>query len=203
MPHYDRSKFSASPKALTPTLCGESRPGKVKDVMPLSFHVKHEGNQMQIDIPTLATIKHLEDIHAQDKPIDADAILTDNQLERGGLVKVEAFMRTRTSAAAARKAKQRERDTETGLRQVNIKTTEEASAALKSIAAEVGKGATIVDAILKAVPSVSSHALVTPKLEIVTVEKINPETERLAEIGRRVARLTGWRRMVAIAIEIL
>lgn len=152
-------------------------------------------------------IKHVEDITGQDKPIDADAILTDEQLERGGLVKVEAFMRTRTSAAAARKAKQRERDESEGLKQVNIKATEEVGATLKSIAAEIGRGATLVDAIVKTVPSVTSHALVTPKPEIIEVEKLvevsNPETERLAEIGRKAEALKGWRRMIAKAIGLI
>lgn len=132
-------------------------------------------------------IKHVEDITGQDGPIDADAILTDEQLGRGGLVKVEAFMRTRTSAAAARKAKQRERDETGGLRQVNIKTTEETGTALKSIAAEIGRGATLVDAIVKAVPSVTSHALVTT---------IDPETERLAAIGRKLETLSWWKRSI-------
>ena len=130
---------------------------------------------------------HIEQLDDQNKPIDADAILTDDQLERGGLVKVEAFMRTRTSAAAARKAKQRDRDASEGLRQINIKTTEEAGQALKSIAAEIGRGATMVDAVVKAVPAVSSRTLVTP---------IDPETERLAAIGRKVEALTGWKQSI-------
>lgn len=165
---------------------------------------------MEIKIPTLKDLvlpKHVEDIAAQDKPIDAEAILTDDQLERGGLVKVEAFMRTRTSAAAARKAKQRERDELAGLRQVNIKTTEETGAALKSIAAEISKGSTLVDAIIKTVPTVTSHDLVTPEPKIIEkiieVEKIDPIKEHLAAIGKKVALLTGWRRIVAKAIGII
>ena len=137
---------------------------------------------------------HIEQLDDQNKPIDADAILTDDQLERGGLVKVEAFMRTRTSAAAARKAKQRDRDESDGLRQINIKTTEEAGQALKSIAAEIGRGATLVDAVIKAVPTVTSHVLVTPT---------NPETERLAEIGRKVEALTGWKRSILKLLGVL
>lgn len=139
-------------------------------------------------------LQHLDDLKDHDKPIDADAILTDDQLERGGLVKVEAFMRTRTSAAAARKAKQRDRDESEGLRQVNIKTTEENGTALKSIVAEIGRGATLVDAIVKAVPSVTSHALVTAT---------DPETERLAEIGRKAEALTGWKRVLAKFLGVL
>lgn len=54
------------------------------------------------DIPMLIgpATQYIEEATAKDAPIAADAILTDQQLERGGLVKVEAFMRTRTSAAA-------------------------------------------------------------------------------------------------------
>lgn len=141
--------------------------------------------------------QHVEDIAGQDKPIDAEAILTDEQLERGGLVKVEAFMRTRTSGAAARKAKQRDRDESDGLRQVNIKTNDETGIVLKSIAAEIGRGATLVDAIVKAVPSVTSHALVTP------APVIDAGTERLSAIGRRVEAFTGWKRSILNFIGVL
>lgn len=159
------------------------------------FPVKHQ----LLTGETAMRINHLEDVTAEDRPIDAEAILTDEQLERGGLVKVEAFMRTRTSAAAARKARQREREESEGLRQINIKADEETGAALKSIAAEIGRGATLLDAIVKAVPSVTSPALVTPPMEI----KADPETERLTMIGRKVDALTGWRRLVAKLFGVL
>lgn len=48
---------------------------------------------------------HIEDV--ANAPIDADAALTDEQLEAGGLVPVKAFMRTRASANAARVQKSR------------------------------------------------------------------------------------------------
>ena len=156
---------------------------------------------MELNIPTFATVKlpkYTEEIAEQNKPIDADAILTDDALERGGLVKVEAFMRTKTSAAAARKAQQRAREESIGLKQINIKTTEETGQALKSIANEIGKGLKLVEAIIKVVPSVTSHDLVTPGFKIEDIE-----TFRLAEIGRKIESMTGWRRLVAKAIGIL
>ena len=42
------------------------------------------------------TIQYLDEV--TDTPIDADSILTDDQLGRASLVKIEAFVKTKTSA---------------------------------------------------------------------------------------------------------
>lgn len=165
-----------------------------------------------LEIPTFlasATAKYLEDAQAKDGPIAADAILTDQQLERSGLVKVEAFMRTRTSAAAARKAKQREKQEATGLKQTNLIAPVAVHEPLRAIAKTCTEGKSIEDAIKIAVPSVTSPALVTPEPKTITVEKIievekiDPDTERLAAIGRRVQALQGWKRRIAHLLKLI
>lgn len=142
-------------------------------------------------------LTHIDDI--QDGPIDADAILTDEQLERGGLVKIEAYVRTRTSAAAARKAKQREAQEEAGIKQANITGTADNLQTLKAIAKACASGKPLADAIVEAFPSVTSRALVTrawPKSADAT-EAEDPEDKRHRQacerLGRKVIYLTGWK----------
>lgn len=130
----------------------------------------------------------------KDSPIDADSILTDDQLGRGGLVKIEAFVRTKTSAAAARKAKQREHQKAEGIRTVTLTVPESAKEQLKAIAAEISSGKSLADA----VQGVTSHGQVTNS-DIYT-QKYN---ESLQRIGVKVVALKGWKRLIAKAIGIL
>ena len=103
------------------------------------------------------TLQFIEDVEAKNAPLATEAILTDEALERGGLVKIEAFVRTKTSAAAARKAKQRETQEAAGLKQINITAPEEVQEKIKAIA----KACTAGQSFETAVQSVTSHALVT------------------------------------------
>jgi len=153
---------------------------------------KQTEDNKNYEIPTLIghATQYIEEATAKDAPIAADAILTDQQLERGGLVKVEAFMRTRTSAAAARKAKQREKQATEGLRTITLVAPIAANEPLRQIAKACSEGKSVEEAI----KSVTSHGQVTTE---------NKETARLAEIGKKVEALTGWKRRIARLIGIL
>lgn len=150
---------------------------------------------MELQIPNFLAPSELPKFIEQiiEQAIDADQVLSDEQLERGGLVRVEAFMRTKTSAAAARKAKQRETQEAAGIKQANIVAPAAVVETLKHIAKACATGDTIEKAILANVPTVTSHVLVTP----------DPELATLAEIGRKVKALTGWKRMIAKTIGIV
>ena len=121
----------------------------------------------------------------KDAPIDADSILTDDQLGRAGLIKIEAFVRTKTSAAALRKAKQREHQKAEGIHTVTLTVPVEAKEQLKAVAAEIASGKNLVDA----VQSVTSHGQVTKS--------------QAQMIGERVLALTGWKLIIAKAIGII
>ena len=121
----------------------------------------------------------------KDAPIDADSILTDDQLGRAGLVKIEAFVRTKTSAAAGRKAKQRAKEKAEGIQTVTLTVPTAAKEQLKAVAAEVASGKSLVEA----VQSVTSHGQVTKS--------------QAQMIGERVLALTGWKLIIAKAIGIL
>lgn len=144
------------------------------------------------DIPTLISpaARYIEDATAKDAPIAADSILTDQQLERGGLVKIEAFMRTRTSTAAARKAKQREKQATEGLKTITLVAPVAANEPLRQIAKACSEGKSIEEAI----KTVTSHGQVTA---------IDPNTARLAAIGQKVEALTGWKRQIAHLLKLI
>lgn len=132
---------------------------------------------------TTQTIQFIDEV--KDAPIDTNSILTDEQLGRAGLIKIEAFVRTKTSAAASRKAKQRAKEKAEGIQTVTLTVPAAAKEQLKAVAAEVASGKSLVDA----VQSVTSHGQVTKsKAEI---------------IGERALALTGWRRIIAKVIGIL
>lgn len=105
----------------------------------------------------MENLKFIEDVANLNAPIEAETILTDDALTRGGLVKVEAFIRTKTSAAAARKAKQRESQKKAGMKQINVTVPVEVHDKIKAIAKACAEGKTFETA----VQSVTSHALVT------------------------------------------
>lgn len=156
--------------------------------------MKDENDSKTIDLlkgQTMQAYQFLEEV--KDSPIDAADILTDEQLGRGGLVKIEAFVRTKTSAAAARKAKQREAQKAEGIHTVTLTIPAEAKEQLKAVAAEITSGKSLIEA----VQSVTSHGQVTkPQDEIIKMS-------RAYRIGERVLALTGWRLMIAKAIGIL
>lgn len=132
---------------------------------------------------TTQAIQYLDEV--KDAPIDADSILTDDQLSRAGLIKIEAFVRTKTSAAASRKAKQRAKEKAEGIQTVTLTVPTAAKEQLKAVAAEVASGKSLVEA----VQSVTSHGQVTKS--------------HAQMIGERVLALTGWKLIIAKAIGIL
>lgn len=146
---------------------------------------------------TMPATQFLDEV--KNSPIDANDILTDEQLGRGGLVKIEAFVRTKTSACAMRKAKQRETQKAEGIHTITITIPTEAKEQMKAIAAEITSGKSLVEAM----QSVTSHGQITNSIwDGKKVFTIRDQT-REQIIGERVLALTGWRMMIAKAIGIL
>lgn len=83
---------------------------------------------------------HLEDAERAQGVADPAAVLTDDQLEAGGLRQVRAFVRTRASRNALRVQKHREKAAAEGLGQVNVVAPEAARKALKTIAKRTSGG---------------------------------------------------------------
>lgn len=74
-------------------------------------------------------------------------MLTDEQLEAGGLQQVRAFVRTKASKNALRVAKAKAKKEEIGIKQLNIQAHETAHEALRALAKATASGSSIEQAL--------------------------------------------------------
>lgn len=72
--------------------------------------------------------------------IDADKVLTEDDLLSGGLTPVRAFVRTRAGKAATRQQKHREKLESEGVKQVNIVAPAETHPVIKVLAERLRQG---------------------------------------------------------------
>lgn len=72
--------------------------------------------------------------------IDADKVLTEDDLLAGGLTPVRAFVRTRAGKAATRQQRHREKLQNEGVKQVNILAPAEAHPIIKALAERLRQG---------------------------------------------------------------
>jgi uroporphyrinogen-III synthase len=136
---------------------------------------------------------YIEEVKTEYKPIEENKALTDEQLHEAGLAKVEAFIRTKSSAAAIRKARQRQKEKAEGLKQVNVTAPQDVKPILQLIAKECSEGKKLEDVLIKALSSVTSHGLDT----------LDDLTKRKIEIGEKVLSLKGWKKLIARIIGII
>ena len=134
--------------------------------------------------------------HIPDAPLDCAAILSDDSLASGGLVRVSAFMRTKASANAARVKKSREKAADTGVRQLNVVVPLAAHAAMKAIAKDLQAGVSLGD-VLKAALALEASEPVPARAPGSTSASAQParapERLRHAEPATaRLASLKGW-----------
>lgn len=134
-------------------------------------------------------------------PADPDKVLTDERLAAGGLVKVNAFMRSKASANALRVKRHRDRKEAEGVKQINVQATEEAREVIKEIAKRTATGeelesvlAQIVSEAGISLPTAAPEATKTPQPK---PEHLTAEEKRLVAIGHQVETLSGWRRALA------
>lgn len=136
-------------------------------------------------------MEYIDDV--RDQPIDCNAALSDEALATSGLVRVSAYVRTRSSANALRIKKARQRAAADGLRQLNVVVPIEAHAAIRAFVKDLQAGSGVVDA-AKAL-LVGESAAGTPDVVVQLVDvKRAAVLERLAA---QLAGLSGWRRWFA------
>ena len=92
--------------------------------------------------PPLRIVEDHADPALEGEFIAANDVLTDEQLAAGGMVSVQAFMRTSQSKAALRQKKRRKEKAENGLKQtgVTVPDVDEARAAMRAAAAALCEG---------------------------------------------------------------
>lgn len=121
---------------------------------------------------------HLEDAERAQGVADPAAVLTDDQLEAGGLRQVRAFVRTKASKNALRVQKHREKAAAEGLGQVNVVAPEAARKALKTIAKRTSGGEPL-EAVLRDLAGLQSPQAV-------------PEADALVVAAAHAPGLRGW-----------
>jgi hypothetical protein len=107
---------------------------------------------------------YIETAEADQAACDSASVLTDEQLEDGGLRQIKAFVRTNASKNALRVAKAKELKAEQGIKQLNVQAPKELHDVLKEIARLTTAGESLTDAITHAVPALSPLAYIVRPL---------------------------------------
>lgn len=131
---------------------------------------------------------HLEDAERAQGVADPAAVLTDDQLEEGGLRQVRAFVRTRASKNALRVQKHREKAAAEGLGQVNVVAPDEAKEALRAIAKRTAGGESL-EAVLR-----DLAGLQRPQAGPAPAPKVDtsPEADAMVVAAAHAPGLRGW-----------
>lgn len=144
----------------------------------------------QADEAEKAAVLRIVDV-VDGPPIDADSVLSDEQLGAGGLLPVRAWMRTKPSANALRQHRKREKAEDAGLRQLNVvlPADEPTREAVKALAERLTGGSLSLDDVralvqVGAAPGAALGAVQAPS--------------EASRVGERVLALTGWRRAVVL-----
>lgn len=137
---------------------------------------------------------HLEDAERAQGVADPAAVLTDDQLEAGGLRQVRAFVRTKASKNALRVQKHREKAAAEGLGQVNVVAPEAARDALKAIAKRTAGGEAL-EAVLRDLAGAVPGPAPAPKVDTSPAPERPaklPEADAMVVAAARAPGLRGW-----------
>ena len=138
-------------------------------------------------------IKHLEEL--PETPISEDQVLTDDDLAKGGLVKAEAWMRTKSSKGALRVKKHREAKEAEGMKQLNIVIPEAAREQFKTWAKAAEEGQPYgPEQTVKTIEVVKTVEVVKE------VQRTDPKADALL---KKVRSLTGWKKALARLLGLL
>jgi hypothetical protein len=133
-----------------------------------------------------------------DHPIDCPAAITDEALLRAGLVKVSAFMRTKSSVNANRARRAKEKVAKAGAGQLNIVAPLAVHATIKTMSKRLQEGQSLRHVL---------ESQLTAEIEATdptTALMLMPEARvrLLCRVADRLARLKGWRLLLARLIGI-
>lgn len=146
---------------------------------------------------------HLENV--PERPIDPDRVLSDDELQAGGLQPVKAYVRTKASKAADRQKRWREKKATEGLKQTNVQVPEEHQETIKEIARRLREGEPVESVPakpqpLQAVPDAPAQPKPEPQPEQAEKPTPTPASDEppLTEADRKVLAvvrkggLRGW-----------
>ena len=100
------------------------------------------------------TIDFLEDAEANGRSVvDPDRVLTDEDLQAGGLTKITAHVRTRAGKSALRAKRHKEKEAQRGVKQVNVMAPESVQPVIREIALRTKNGESLEDVIRDITPT--------------------------------------------------
>lgn len=118
--------------------------------------------------------EHLEEV--PERPIDSDRVLSDDELQAGGLQPVKAYVRTRAGKSAERQKRYRDKQEAEGFKQTNVQVPEEHQETIREIARKLREGEP-VEGVAVPKPGPEPKPEERPELKLVEAEKPEkPET---------------------------
>ena len=81
---------------------------------------------------------HIEDL--QERPIDPDRVISDEELRAGGLAPVKAYVRTKAGKSAERQQRYRQNKEAQGFKQTNVQVPEDQQTTIREIARKMREG---------------------------------------------------------------
>jgi hypothetical protein len=109
--------------------------------------------------------EHLEDVN--ERPIDADRALSDDELQAGGLQPVKAYVRTKAGKSAERQKRYRDKQKSEGFKQLNVQVPEQHQETIREIARKMREGEPLGVAVPKPEPKRDEK----PEMKLVQPEK--------------------------------
>jgi hypothetical protein len=82
--------------------------------------------------------EHIEDL--QERPIDPDRVISDDELRASGLAPVRAYVRTKAGKTAERQQRYRQKKEAEGFKQTNVQVPEEHQETIREIARKMREG---------------------------------------------------------------
>jgi len=147
--------------------------------------------------------EHIEDL--QERPIDPDRVISDDELRASGLAPVRAYVRTKAGKSAERQQRYRQKKEAEGFKQTNVQVPEEHQETIREIARKMREGEDLVLVAPAPAPAPVAGQLQDKPAEPIAVaieskqQEKPPEAavgEALSDYDRkvlRVARGTGFR----------
>jgi len=131
-------------------------------------------------------IVNIEDAENATTPTENNPTYTDDQLEKAGLVRTSAFVRSKRSKNALRVEKHKNKKEDQGIKQLNVEVPAEHRERMKQLANALKQGSTLADA-MKAMLSDTKLPDTSKSAQKVTESVKTEEQIDYAKLGEKVA----------------
>lgn len=110
-------------------------------------------------------VTYIEDAVNAQTPVESQKTLSDEDLEKAGLIRTSAFVRTKKSKNALRIEKHKQKKAAQGVKQLNVEVPEEHREMIKSLTKSLKNGLPAVEAIKLLFPELKPDTPPSPRVE--------------------------------------